>query len=431
MPSRTSPILRKRASRLAACLLAGALGSVEGAWAQEGSLPVEIHGFLEVANASRITGDPVQPDDLVLGEVRFRLDLSHYGDRADMIFKGDFTADGVSGEVDVDVRQASITLQLAEWLDLRAGRQVLTWGTGDLLFLNDLFPKDFVSFFVGREDEFLKAPSNALRFTAYTGSLNFDVVWTPTFEPDRFITGERLSFFDRSEGRVVSATTMGAPLQSRRPAKELRNGEFAIRIFRNVGGYELSAYGYWGFTKQPRAFDRAADLAIHSRQAAYGASVRGAIFGGIANAEGAFYDSADDAGTDPDAPNSEVRALVGYERELATDVTAGFQYYLQWIPDHEELVANSSTPQFEPDEVRHTFTSRLTYRLMQQTLILSIFAFVSPSDKDAHVRPSVTKKWTDAVSIAAGANIMVGDESAFFGQLESNSNAYLRIRYSF
>ena len=36
-----------------------------------------------------------------------------------------------------------------------------------------------------------------------------------------------------------------------------------------------------------------------------------------------------------------------------------------------------------------------------------------------------------SVTIAAGANIMWGDEPTFFGQLESNSNGYLRVRYSF
>ena len=55
-------------------------------------------------------------------------------------------------------------------LDVKLGRQVLTWGTGDLLFLNDLFPKDWVSFFAGRDDEYLKAPSNTLRATQYNGS---------------------------------------------------------------------------------------------------------------------------------------------------------------------------------------------------------------------------------------------------------------------
>ncbi len=394
-------------------------------------LPVEIHGLVESATASRVTDDPIQTDDFVLGEVRFRLDLSHYGDRSDLSFKGDLTADALSDEVEIDIRQAAITLRAAEWLDVRAGRQVLTWGTGDLLFLNDLFPKDFVSFFIGRDDEFLKAPSNSVKFTLYSAPVNVDVVWTPIFEPDRFITGERLSFFDPSTTGLVSATTMGQPLSSILPAREFENGELAGRIFRTVGGYELSLYGYVGFTKQPLAFDPAANIAMHSRLAAYGASARGNFAGGIANVEGAYYDSADDAGTDPHVPNSQVRGLVGYERELFANLTAGLQYYLEWVQDYDELIANSAAPQFEPDEVRHTITTRLTYRLLQETLTLSLFAFVSPSDEDTHVRPLLSYKWSDAVAIAAGANVMLGDDNTFFGQLESNSNVYLRIRYSF
>ena len=95
------------------------------------------------------------------------------------------------------------------------------------------------------------------------------------------------------------------------------------------------------------------------------------------------------------------------------------------------LLANSSTPEFEPDEARHTFTVRSTYRLRQQTLLLSLFAFLSPSDEDIHLRPSFTYKWSDAVTLVAGANIMAGDEAGFFGQLQNNSNGYIRIRYGF
>ena len=41
-----------------------------------------------------------------------------------------------------DLRMASLTFSPADWMDVRVGRQVLTWGTGDLLFLNDLFGDD-------------------------------------------------------------------------------------------------------------------------------------------------------------------------------------------------------------------------------------------------------------------------------------------------
>lgn len=394
-------------------------------------LPVEIHGFAEAAAASRVTGDPLQPDDFILAEARFRLDLSHYADRAQLSFKGDLTADAIRDEVEIDIRQALITLRATEWLDVRAGRQVLTWGTGDFVFLNDLFPKDFVSFFVGREDEFLKAPSNSVKFTFYSGPANLDLVWTPIFEPDRFITGERLSFFNPATPGLVSATTMGRPLQSVRPAKELDNGELAARIFRTVGSYELALYGYVGFTKQPLAFDIARNMPAHSRLAAYGASVRSSMLGGVANVEGVYYASEDDDGSDANIPNSQMRALVGYERELFANFTTGFQYYLEWTQDYDGLTANSPAPQFEPDEARHTLTSRLTYRLRQQTLTLSLFAFVSPSDEDAHLRPALIHKSSDAVTVAAGANIMLGDDPTFFGQLKNNSSGYLRVRYSF
>lgn len=392
---------------------------------------VELHGFAEFGVGSRVRDDPLQPDDILLNEARFRLELAHFTDRAEFAFKSDFTADGLTEQVDVDVRQAVIVLRASDWLDVRAGRQVLTWGTGDLLFLNDLFPKDFVSFFVGRDDEYLKAPANALRLTFYSSLANLDVVVAPVFEPDRSITGERLSFFDPGTGALESATSMGGALLSSRPARKLGNGELAARLFRRVGGYELALYGYLGFTKQPLAFDPVLDLPTHSRLDAYGASVRGTVAGGIAHVEAAVYDGADAAGDDPNVPNSQLRGLMGYERELAPDLTGSVQYYVERVLDHDRLLAASPNPAFEPSRTRHLITTRLTYRLLQQTLTASLFAFASPNDEDAYLRPSLSYAWSDALTVAGGANVMVGGDVTFFGQLERGSNVYLRMRYSF
>ena len=423
---------------VAAALFFGWVGAAtpahaqEDDWDDEKALPVEIHGFAEAAVGVRVTEDPIQPGDFVLNEARFRLDVSRYSDRADVVFKGDLLADGLSRDVEIDIRQALVTLHAAEWLDVRAGRQILTWGTGDLVFINDRFPKDFLSFFIGRDDEFLKAPSNTARFTFYSNLIDLDLVWTPTFTPDRAITGQRLSFFDPRAGALVSATTQGGPVDPLPPPQKLENGEFAGRLFRTVAGYELNLYGYIGFTKQAFAFDTAANTPAYSRLDAYGASARGNAFGGIANLEGAFYYSVDDKnGTDPNVPNSELRALGGYERELAANLTAGVQYYLQSIQDYDALVANSPTPEFEPPQAKHTFTLRLTYLLSQQTIVLSMFTFYSPSSKDAYLRPIVEYDWSDDVTITAGANILLGPDPSFFGQLENNSNAYARLQYSF
>jgi hypothetical protein len=95
------------------------------------------------------------------------------------------------------------------------------------------------------------------------------------------------------------------------------------------------------------------------------------------------------------------------------------------------MIDNSPAPEFEPREDRQMITARLTYRAMQETLTLSLFGFVTLQDEDFHLRPVVTRKWTDAVAVSLGGNVMAGDPDTFFGQLEDNTNVYLRFRYSF
>jgi hypothetical protein len=261
---------------------------------------------------------------------------------------------------------------------------------------------------------------------------NLDVVWTPTFESDRFITGERLSFFSPMAGGLVSAESMGSPVIAADPARTIENGELAVRLFRNVKGYELALYAYTGFIKRPLAFDPVLEMPTYSELSVYGASVRGNLLGGVANIEGAFYDSRNDRdGNDPFIPNSEIRWLGGYERELFANFTMGLQYYAEWLQNYDELIANSPTPQYEAEEIRHLASTRLMYRMRQQTVTAMLFAFYSPNDKDAHLRPSLSYKWSDAVAVTAGGNIMFGEDHTFFGQLEENNNAYFRIRYSF
>ncbi|MBW2029063.1 MAG: hypothetical protein JRJ31_08305 [Deltaproteobacteria bacterium] len=77
-------------------------------------------------------------------------------------------------------------------------------------------------------------------------------------------------------------------------------------------------------------------------------------------------------------------------------------------------------------------TVRLTKLLMNQNLTLSLFAFYSPSDSDACLRPKVHYKVTDHWSAEAGGNWFLGSsDQTFFGQFEDNSNVYSAIRYGF
>ena len=403
----------------------------------------QLGGFVEGLVAPRVVRSSASANEFVAAEARFRLNLDATHEIASARFRGDVYADGVDSRVWFDIRDASIFVRGGNWFSMRFGRQVLTWGTGDFLFLNDLFPKDFNSFFIGRADEYLKAPSNSVQTTFMMKKVGLDLIWTPIFEPDRFIDGERLSFFNPllpnsdptlPPGGIQGDRSPFSPIQPLFPDKRLRNGTIHGRLYGSAGPVELAAYGYVGFWPQPLALTAATPpQPTYARLAVYGASVRAPLGGGLINVEGAFYDSFDDrAGIDPTTPNSQFRGLAGYERELFPKFQMGLQYYLEYTLNYDELITNSLWPDYEQHEFRHLLTLRLTQFLVMDNLELSLFTFFSPDELDTYIRPRITYKIIEPLAIVVGANLMFGRyDYTFFGQLKENTNVYARLRYSF
>jgi hypothetical protein len=396
-------------------------------WGDTGSA-VAWTGFIETALGRRLDGSVLNEDE-TLGDLRARIETEWSGDVFRLTFKGEALYDDVESSGEGDLRELNFLTSPGDALDIKLGRQVLTWGTGDLLFLNDLFPKSWVSFFAGRDDEYLKAPSDAVRVTWYRDFANLDFVWTPEFEPDDYLTGVRFSFFSPLARDIVAPRP---PLAARTPEDDVGNGEFALRIFRTAGSTEYALYLYRGFFKRPLGLSETSDP-LFPPLAVYGASLRRPLANGLFNAELAYHDSRDDsAGTNPLVPNDQLRVLLGFEFEAAARFNVGFQYYLEWTQDYEALLASSPARPYEPDEHRHVLTSRLTYRLDQDRLTLSLFGFYSPSDRDYYLRPVMSFRYSDYWTLTGGANLFGGDDRhTFFGQLEDNSNAYFRARFSF
>lgn len=396
----------------------------------EGHFPLDFHGFWELRTGVRVSDDSVQPSDFSLGETRLQLQTDKSWDRAAIEFTGDFLLDGVTEEVDFDLRRLRLTTSLTDNLDLGLGRQVLTWGTGDLLFINDLFPKDWQSFLIGRDVEYLKAPSDALKLSWYNDIVNFDLVYTPQFDSDRFIAGERISFWSPRAGRRIGRDM---EVNDDAPDDWFDDDEIAVRLHRTFGSTEVALYGYDGFWKSPAGQDPVSMEATFPRLSVYGASIRGTLGKGVVNAEVGYYDSRDDRkGDDPFVDNSELRFLIGYERELAKEFTGAFQYYLVHMMDYGSY--RDTLPAFidSRDENRHVFTMRITKLLMNQDLTLSSFLFFSPSDSDGYWRPRVSYKINDSWEVSAGGNLFFGrNDYTFYAQFEDNSNVYMSARYSF
>jgi len=395
-------------------------------------------GFWEARAGVRLRSDPNQRS-LALGETRLQLSRDGYLGQAIIRATTDLVYDEVAddhrlqpeqGRGWLDLRELYYGTPVGESADLRVGRQVLTWGVGDLLFLNDLFPKDWNSFFAGREVEYLKAPSDALKLAFYHPTFNLDLVYTPKFDPDRFLDNRRLSFFDPRFGRVVGDDVAFRP---DRPSAWFDDDEVALRLHRLVGGWELAGYGYRGFWKSPAGLDPGSGRPLFPELTAWGASVRGPWHSGIFSAETSWYRSRDDlSGSDPLLPNSQFRLLVGYEQELVPDLMLGGQYYLERTLDFDALERNQPPGGPAPDENRHLLTVRITLLTHGQNVTWSLFTFASPSDDDAYLRGSWAWKATDRWTVSTGVNLFEGRrDSSFFGQFERNTNAWAALRLGF
>lgn len=403
-----------------------------------GKLPQRVSGFLEGWLGSRIKTDPTQKE-LSIGEGRLHLEyVKDIKDvtanlAADMVYdpiQDRYHIDLDKGEGWIDLREANILFRPTDYSDVKVGRQILTWGTGDLLFINDLFPKDWNSFFIGRDEEYLKAPSDALKLGLYHDLINMDVIYTPECDADRFIDGSRISYYSNNHQAIVGR---GDPVRVDARGRWFSEDEIALRLHRLMGNYEMAAYLYDGYWKSPAGQDALRGLYIFPRLSVYGASLRGPLASGIVNAECGYYKSRDDRKGDlPLINNSEWRFLIGYEQEIMPEFTGGLQYYQEWMQDYDAY--RQALPSGSPkrDEHRHLLTLRLTKQLMHQNLNLSLFTFYSPSDEDAYLRPQLSYKYDDHWTISTGGNIFIGQKrNSFFGQFEDNSNVTVAIRYGF
>ena len=304
------------------------------------SQPV-VGGFVEANQAIRVEKNPALGDgsfserSYPRSELRAQVTIRGTGEHEEFFLRADLVSDATAAARSmVDLREAYIKMRLSNWLDMKLGRQVATWGTGDLVFANDLFAKDWEAFFTALNDSYLKAPQDLLRLTAYAQGVAIDVAGSPYFTPDHLPMGGRMSVYDPIIGEAVLAGAMSPVIE---PPRNLGHGEVFLRASGAVGSSEIALYGYTGFWPTPQGVTVSAGYPVlhYPRLQAIGSSARGPIGSFMSHAEIAYYRSGSDAnGEDPLIANSQIRGFAGTERSFGKEWTVAAQYYAEWMMDY-------------------------------------------------------------------------------------------------
>jgi hypothetical protein len=423
--SRQTRSYRRFGRPVLAAVLAWGTGLSAGA-AEAPPLEIpEIHGFLQAHGAARLGGvdcDPGTACDWPFNEQRLQLKAEGGGFEGALGYAGkiDLRHDAALGESEVDVRELYADYN-AERYTVRAGRQVVTWGVADLLFINDTFPKDWTAFYGGLPLEYLKRGSDAVRLDLFPEFADVQLVLAD-FRPDQLPDRERFVL----PGQAVQAELDEPP-----------GLEVGLRVSRYVGSWDGALYLSRTHYRAPaiRQIGGQAGAGWQGefpRLNAVGASLSGPLGSGVLDLEAGYYDSVDDRdGNDPAIDNSQTRLLAGYSRQIGADTTLGVQGYVEWMHDHAAYRRTLPAGYAERDELRGVATLRLTRFQMHQTLRLSLFAFWGISEGDGYLIPSARYAFSDALWGEVGANLLLGARSGQFGALGDNDNLYMTLRYAF
>ena len=347
---------------------------------------IAINGFLQ-GNYSVNSGS-ANPNggDFKWAEETFQTKLEASKDRFHLFIKADAFLDHMDEDGDFELREGYADFTASKW-DVRLGRQIITWGLGDLVFINDVFPKDYEAFFSGRPLEYLKKGVDGIRLSLYPAFASFEILAIPFFEPNHFPSPARFHVFDPLPG-ITNREEM-------EPASKPENTEVALRAYRDLAGFDLSIYFYRGFFRQPSAIPddpiTPSKLTLqYPRLSVYGASLQGNALDGVLSLEAGYYDSRRNRdGSNPLLPNSHTRFLIGYQRQVSEDFTAGVQYYAEYLHDYDEYQENLPAGFPRQNRLSDFLTVRLTRFLRHQTLRLSFFSFVSTSDHDYLLNPEI------------------------------------------
>ncbi|MBI5343801.1 MAG: hypothetical protein HZB83_00420 [Deltaproteobacteria bacterium] len=156
---------------------------------------ISINGFLQ-GNYSFNTSAP-NPDGegFKRMEERGQIRCDVRAERLRLFIKTDVSYGHMDNQGAAELREGYIDYTGGLW-DVRAGRQVVTWGLGDLIFINDVFPKDYGAFFSGRPMEYLKKGVDGVKLGIYPEPYSFEFMAIPYFQPNALPDPKRFWMFD-------------------------------------------------------------------------------------------------------------------------------------------------------------------------------------------------------------------------------------------
>lgn len=400
-----------------------AASAVVAASASPVSAQTEVSGFVQARQAQRaktLSPCTAQACSSMLTEALGELLIERrFGSQLSASLRLEANYDDALSDGTGRVREGIIDWSPGGNVDLKLGRQVLTWGVSDYLYVNDIFPKNYDSFFTGGGFDRMKEPVDALRTAWHGGGVDVEAVASRS-KADRM-----------PDPRRFTATAMSAMAALAPDADD--GADLAVKVATNAGSMDWAGYAA-RFRSRERVYrmDGGGLREERPRLVHLGVSGTGNVMGGLTWVEAAVRHSYSNLQNVVSRHylGSSLKAILGYSREVGSDLSVSAQLQLE-APTSYGRYRASLAPGLAPlDRVSSTLHLRVHGRWNNQTLGAGAQVFVG-NEGDSHFNPFVSWSPADGWTLEGGANVFNGKPDTRYGAFKDDSNVYVLGRFSF
>ena len=361
----------------------------------EDSLRVSVKGFVDTYHAVRTKA----PNDWMSSRSRVRGELTLEKGYAGAFVSANLIHNTILKERSgLQLREAYAYYSDENW-DVRAGRQIITWGVADALRLTDIIsPMDYTEFLAQDYDD-IRIPVSGLRLRYSREKWSVEAVAIPVS-----------SFFDMPTDADNPWSIGPVPIGSE-PVHKAYNMEYGGRLSFFLSGIDFSLSALHTWNKLPVICNGVGE---YRRMTMLGGDVSIPVGKFVVRGEVAEYlDELQSGG----ARAASTNALIGLDWYAGNDWTLSAQYSHKYVALGEHRNSGLSTLRISKD-------------LLHNTLALQTFAYIDVTNGGVFNRLSADYALNDQLHAIIGYDYFHAD-SGMFTIYKKNSELFVKLKYNF
>lgn len=383
----------------------------------------QIKGFVDTYHSVRSE----KPFDFMSSRTRVRGEVGKGFDKSSLFVSFNATYNSLFKErTGFELREAYIDHREKHW-GIRAGRQLVIWGTADGVRITDLVSPMDMSEFLAQDYDDIRMPVTALRLFFYNHIFKLDIVTVPVFQ------GYVLPVDKANPWSVLSSFSVPVVWNAGTgPEIKFKNIEYGGRLSFTFPGVDFSLSALYTWNKMPvlKYMPSGGVMNImpeYHRMGFVGGDISKPLGQVVIRGEGAFniskhFTYKPEAFMQPDKGYNTCNWLLGLDWYAPKEWMLSVQLSGEKIFGYEEYLSQ--------EDNRLLATMNLSKKMFENSLTISDFIYFDIRNIGWFNRCSVDYSISDSLHFGIGYDWFGGDKG-IFGIYRRNSEFWGKIKYCF